>query len=330
MLKIIHKRKIFFIISGALLVASVVLLSTLGLQLGIDFTGGTLMEVEYNNGRPDNQEVQDAIADLDLGPINIQSFGESGMIFRFKEIDEPKHQEVLNRLEENFGSGESRQGDTQSLQIESDSSSGISLGDIQAEVATDNQIVEHRFESIGPAIGQELKKKSIYAIIGVVVCIILYIAYAFRKVSKPVASWKYGLTAIIALVHDILIVVGIFVVLGHFLNYEINTPFVAALLTILGYSVNDTIVIFDRIRENLPRSEENFEDTINTSVNQTITRSINTSLTTLLVLLAIYFFGGVTIKSFILALMIGVVSGTYSSIFIASPVLVVWQRLTRR
>jgi len=131
-------------------------------------------------------------------------------------------------------------------------------------------------------------------------------------------------------VHDILIVVGIFVVLGHFLNYEINTPFVAALLTILGYSVNDTIVIFDRIRENLPRSEENFEDTINTSVNQTITRSINTSLTTLLVLLAIYFFGGVTIKSFILALMIGVVSGTYSSIFIASPVLVVWQRLTRR
>ena len=330
MLKIIQKRKIYFTISAIVVVASIVLLMTLGLKLGIDFTGGTLMEVEYKNERPGNQEIQAEISDLDLGTVNIQSFGDKGMIFRFKEVDESVHQELLNRLEEKFGSGKSREGVNENLKVISEDEGAVSLGDIQVQALTENQITEQRFESIGPAIGQELQKKSIYAIAGVVIFIILYIAWAFRKVSKPVASWKYGLTAIIALVHDVFIVMGIFVVLGYFLNYEVNTPFVAALLTILGYSVNDTIVVFDRIRENLPRSEENFENTINTSVNQTITRSINTSLTTLLVLLAIYIFGGVTIKSFVLALVIGVAAGTYSSIFIASPVLVVWQKLAKK
>ncbi len=163
----------------------------------------------------------------------------------------------------------------------------------------------------------------------VLAIIILYIALAFQKVSKPVASWKYGLSAIVALFHDILITLGIFSILGHFYGIEINIPFVAAILTVLGYSVNDTIVVFDRIRENLPKSELDFENTVNVSVNQTITRSINTSLTTLLVLLSILFWGGETIRDFVLALSIGVFIGTYSSIFLASPMLVVWEKLKR-
>lgn len=168
-----------------------------------------------------------------------------------------------------------------------------------------------------------------YSIILVIIAIILYVSWAFRKVSFPVDSYKYGLVAVIALFHDILIVIGIFVFLGNFYNVEVNSPFVAALLTILGYSVNDSIVVFDRIRENLPKIKEKFADIVNLSVNQTIKRSINTSLTTLLVLVAIYFYGGESIKSFILALIIGVIAGTYSSIFLASGLIVSWQEYER-
>lgn len=186
------------------------------------------------------------------------------------------------------------------------------------------------YESIGPLIGAELKRKSVYAILLVLVAILLYISWVFRKVSKPVASWKYGVAAIIALFHDVVIVLGVFAVLGHFYNVEINTPFIAAVLTVLGYSVNDTIVVFDRIRENLPKSNEDFEGTVNTSLNQTIVRSINTSLTVLLVLFCILIFGGSTIREFVLALLIGIFVGTYSSIFIASPILVIWNNRDSR
>jgi preprotein translocase subunit SecF len=160
--------------------------------------------------------------------------------------------------------------------------------------------------------------------------IIAYISLAFRHVSKPVASWKYGVAAIIALVHDILFILGVFSALGHFYGVEINTPFIAAVLTVLGYSVNDTIVVFDRIRENLPKSQEDFENTINRSINQTLTRSINTSLSSILALCVVLIFGGDTIKDFALALVIGIFIGTYSSIFIAGPALVIWDKLTRR
>ena len=193
-----------------------------------------------------------------------------------------------------------------------------------------SQIEELRFDSVGPTIGQELKNKSVTAFIIVLIAIVLYIAWAFRKVSKPVASWKYGLSAIIALFHDVIIVLGVFAVLGEFYGVEINSAFVAAILTVLGYSVNDTIVVFDRVRENLPKSDDDFEGTVNTSVNNTITRSINTSVTTLIVLLSILIFGGSSIKDFVLALSIGVFIGTYSSIFLASPVLVLWEKMLRR
>ena len=189
--------------------------------------------------------------------------------------------------------------------------------------------MEKRFNSIGPVIGQELKQKTIYAIFIALIVIVSFIAWAFRKVSKPIASWKYGIIAIVALFHDILIVVGVFVFLGRFLNVELNAPFVAALLTILGYSVNDTIVIFDRIRENLKHYTPDFAETVNKSVNQNLVRSIYTSITTLFVLLTLFFFGGESIKDFVLALIIGIISGTYSSIFLASPMLVTLERFKK-
>ncbi|MCG2697524.1 protein translocase subunit SecF [Candidatus Parcubacteria bacterium] len=294
---IIQKRKIWLSISGLLVALSLAAIIAWGLNLGIDFTGGSLLEVDFKSARPSAAEIQENLKDLGLGSLTAQPSGDNGVILRFQDISEEKHQLILEKL--NIMGGE-------------------------------NQIDELRFDSVGPSIGQELKRKSVLAIIIVLIAIVLYIAWTFRKVSKPVASWKYGLAAIIALFHDVIITVGIFAVLGKFFGVEINTAFVAAILTVLGYSVNDTIVVFDRVRENLPKSEEDFEGTINTSVNQTITRSINTSITTLLVLLSIVFFGGATIRDFILALSIGVFVGTYSSIFLASPILVIWEKIRIR
>ena len=298
MYQIIQKRKIWLTISSILVGLSVAAIITCGLNFGIDFTGGSLLEVKFENTRPAINEMHEALNDLELGSLIIQPSGDNGVILRFQDISEEKHQAILGRIENISGEEKS--------------------------------VEELRFDSVGPSIGEELKRKSLTAIIIVLIAIVSYIAWTFRKVSKPVASWKYGLTAIIALFHDVIIAVGIFAVLGKFLGVEINTPFVAAILTVLGYSVNDTIVVFDRIRENLPKSEEDFESTINTSVNQTITRSINTSITTLLVLLSIVFFGGSTIRDFVLALSIGAFIGTYSSIFLASPILVVWEKIKSR
>ena len=296
MLKIIQNRYIYFIFSGILIVTSVILLLVWGLKLGIDFTGGTLVELNFN-ARPDTHEVQAFLKndDLKLDEVKIQPSGDNELIIRTRTLSEDEHQKILADLKGKYN---------------------------------ESSIVENRFESIGPIIGEELKSKAVTAIIIVLITIILYVAYTFRKVSKPVASWKYGVAAIVALVHDVLVVIGVFVILGHFYNVEVGILFVTALLTVLGYSVNDTIVVFDRIRENLIyRPKETFIETVNHSVNETILRSVNTSLTTLLVLLAVYFFGGVTIKNFILALIVGTLAGTYSSIFIASPLLVWWQKI---
>lgn len=292
MVNIIGHRRIYLSFSALLMIASIVFLSLWGLDLGIDFTGGSLLEVGFNEARPDNSAVREALSEMDLGDIVVQPAGDNELFIRMKDIDEATHQQVVGLLDEKF--------------------SGVE---------------EKRFESIGPTIGQELKRKALWAIAIVLLAILVYIAWAFRKVSRPVASWKYGLSAIIALAHDVLIVLGVFALLGHYLGVEVGTPFVAALLTVLGYSVNDTIVVFDRTRENLFRvGGGDFEETVNRSVNQTFVRSLNISLTTLFVLAAIYFLGGETIKYFALALIVGIISGTYSSIFMASPLLVVWQR----
>lgn len=314
MYNIIQKRKIWLSLSGALVTFSIIALALWGLNFGIDFTGGSLLEVEFEGDRPTVAEVQNAVSDLDLGNMVVQPVGESGMILRFQNTEEEKHQEVLGRLNE-LAAEPAEEGDA-----EEGGEEPVQAGNVE----------ELRFDSVGPTIGQELKSRSLTAIFIVLVAIVLYMAWAFRKVSKPVASWKFGLSAIVALFHDVLITLGIFAVLGEFYNVEVNTAFVAAILTVLGYSVNDTIVVFDRIRENLPKSDLDFEETVNASVNQTIRRSINTSATTLLVLVSIMIFGGATIKDFVLALSIGVLIGTYSSIFLASPVLVLWEKMGKR
>lgn len=279
------------------MVASLIIIAVFGLKLGIDFTGGSLLEVKFLNERPQADEIRSTLAELNLeGEIVVQPSEDQNALIRFQQIEESVHQDIVNKLNE----------------------------------AYPENVQEERFESIGASIGGELKEKAIYSIVIVIVAIVLYIAWAFRKVSWPVKSWKYGVIAIVALFHDVLIVVGIFALLGRFFGVEVGLPFVAALLTILGYSVNDSIVVFDRIRENLGRvAKSNFEGIVNRSVNETITRSINTSVTTLVVLLTIFLFGGASIKFFVLALAIGVLSGTYSSIFLASPLLVVWEKLRK-
>jgi len=296
MFDFIQHRNIFFIISGTLLVVSILALIFFGLKLGIDFTGGSMMEIEYPGDGPTNSEIQEKIAGFDLGEVKIQSFGDKGFILRFssrgspdsegENIDEKVHQEILKAL----GSPE-----------------------------------EKRFESIGPVIGRDLKSKAKRAVILSLIAIIFYIAWAFRKltrISSKGESWRYGAGAILALSHDVLIVLGFFAIIGYFKGAEVNATFITAILTVLGYSVNDTIVVYDRIRENLLVYKfKSLTETINVSINEVIARSLNTSLTTIFALLAIYLFGGASIQNFILAMMVGIGVGTYSSIAVAGQFL---------
>lgn len=299
MYKIIQARKIWYTVSIILVSLSILGWFLWGLKYGIDFTGGSLMDISYSVQRPSMEQIQLAFKDSGVEPVIVQPSGEKDYILRFKDINEAKHQEVLQAISQ-----------------------------IQIQNVENNTLTENKFESIGPSLGKELKEKAIQAIIIVLIFIVLYIAYAFRKVSKPVESWKYGLAAIIALTHDILIVTGVFVFLGKFGGVEVDSLFVTALLTILGFSIHDTIVTFDRIRENLFKTQkyDNFEEIINISINQTIVRSINTSLTTFLALLAILLFGGESTKYLAMALSIGIIVGTYSSIFIAAPALLLFNR----
>ena len=335
MYNIIQNRKIWLSISGILTGLSILAMIIWGFNFGIDFTGGSLLEVDFFVARPGIEEIQADLADLKLGSLIVQPVGESGMILRFQDISEDKHQEILYRLDSLVtDSG------IESEVTNTASSSEDNIATSTNEEAAETEIIDRgalvnleelRFDSVGPSIGQELKGKSINAILFVLVAIVLYISWAFRRVSKPVASWKYGLGGIIALIHDVVIVAGIFSVLGHFVGIEVGALFVTAMLIVLGYSINDTIVVYDRTRENLIYNpERTFEDTVNKSINQTMARSINTTLTTLLILAALYFFGGESIKDFVLALLCGIFLGAYSSIFVASSLLVVWQRVSKK
>jgi preprotein translocase subunit SecF len=314
---IVKYRNYFLTFSGTLTLIAILLWIMWGLNLGIDFTGGSLLEIEYAKDRLPISDVQSKLADLNLKGLKIQAIGDKGYILRFQDIGEEVHQKILNKLKED---AESANG---GLRVESAGKAKIEVAGSSAQ----NNIIEKRFDSIGPSIGTELKTKAFYAIVLVVIAIIIYIAVAFRKVSYPVSSWKYGIAAILALVHDIFVTIGIFVVLGKFLGFEVNTPFVAALLTILGYSVNDTIVVFDRVRENLHRYEGEFEEIVEKSIWETMARSINTIVTVELALLALLIFGGGVINDFVLPLLIGIFFGGYSSIFIASQILIAWQKL---
>ncbi|MEK7618764.1 MAG: protein translocase subunit SecF, partial [Patescibacteria group bacterium] len=233
--------------------------------------------------------IQERLDAVDMKEVEMKDSGEKGVLLRFKTVTEETHQKILAELKKDDGT-----------------------------------LLEKSFQSIGPVIGQELKSKSLMAILLALVMILLYITIVFRKVSYPVASWKYGTAAIFALFHDLLFVLGIFAVLGHFRGVEIQSSFIPAFLTVLGFSVHDTIVVFDRIRENLQKFKGEFAEIVQKSLSETIVRSINTSFTVLLVLSALYFFGGETLKTFSLALLLGIGIGTFSSIFVASPLLVFW------
>lgn len=288
----IKNRKKYYLLSGLLVLASIVSLFMWQLNLGIDFTGGSSLQVQFEKKEVNQKDIEGVLSDLGLSESIVKPLGQAEFILKMKRISEDKHQKVVSEL------GELDQG-----------------------------MKEEKFSSIGPSIGQELQQKAWRAVILSLIAVIIYISWAFRKVSYPLPSWKYGVAAIVALFHDVLITMGLFSVLGHFLGFNIEVSFVAALLTIVGYSVNDTIVIFDRVRENIRKSvRENFEDLVDLSARQSVTRSINTSLTTLIVLFAVFVFGAQSITYFVLALMVGIALGTYSSLFVASPLVIEWEK----
>ena len=289
-MNIIKNRVVFYVISGIFVGGSIVALALFGLNQGIDFTGGSMLSVRFDS-RPTPVDAEKTLSGLDLGAITIQPVGDTAMNFRMKTLDADTHQKVLTSLRGSYGT-----------------------------------TTELEFNSIGPSVGQELRQKSLTALVILFLAILAYVAFSFRKVSMPVQSWKYGVVTLISAFHDVSIPVGLFAILGRFAHVEIGTPFIAAVLTIMGYSINDTIVVLDRVRENLQRSSGLFEDIVERSVQQTKLRSLNTSMTTILAMTAVYFFGGASIKDFALALIVGIAVGTYSSIFIASPLLVTWNR----
>ncbi len=304
---IIKHKNFFFIFS-----AVIVFLSVLSMvvyrpwNIGIEFKGGSILEVGYPNGRPNVEELKQKLGALNWH-AQVQETGADAFLIRTDSLTEPQRQQLVATVSDN--------------------------GAVKID--------ERRFNSIGPTIGKELRTNAIWAILCVMFAIVLYIAFAFRHVSQPISSWVYGLVAVVALLHDVIIPAGVYIMLGHYfpLNMQIDVLFVTAILTILGFSIHDTIVVFDRTRENLKlRTWKEFDVTVGHSIEQTFVRSVNTSLTVLLVILTLYFVGGETTKSFALTLAIGITTGTYSSIFIASPLLVAiqeWQtkrttKLSRR
>ncbi len=293
-INIIGNRKIFLSISGILVLASITAMAIFGFKQGIDFLGGTIWQIQQT---AEVSLTVDSLKDFFKNDLNIKdvivsSTENNGFIIRLHHISEDLHQQYFVALGNKFGG-----------------------------------IEELRFDNIGPAVGKELRNGAFWAIAMVLLGISLYIAFAFRKVSYPIKSWKYGVITLFTLMHDIAIPAGLFVVLGKFYGVEIDTNFIVALLVIMGFSVHDTIVVFDRIRENLmlQRNKFDLEEIINNSVNQTFVRSINTSFTLVLTLLAMFFFGPEMLKYFILTILIGVLMGTYSSIFVASPLLLMFR-----
>ncbi|MEK7183627.1 MAG: protein translocase subunit SecF [Patescibacteria group bacterium] len=292
---VIGYTKFWLSFSLVLIIASIVAMAVLKPNFGIDFTGGSLLEITVDS--TSNQALREELAAAGKEAV-VQSSEDNSYFVRLGPITEDEHQEILNILR-----------------------------------VSHPELTESRFDSVGPVIGDELKQDTAIAVVVLLGLIALYIAWAFRKVSEPVPSWKYGVITLFAAFHDVAIPIGVFAVLGRVLGYQIDIAFVAAMLTILGYSINDTIVVLDRTRENLARyrhSTKSFGEIVNQSIVETLGRSLNTTLTTLLPLVAILAIGGATTRPFVLALIIGIISGAYSSIFFASPLLVAWDRWSRR
>lgn len=282
-------------ISGILILAALIGVISFGFKPAIDFTGGTSWQFKVESSSVDEGAIQNYLTnDLKIdGAVVYKETSTNSFIARLPHITEAQHQQFLSALGQKFG-----------------------------------KVDEMKFGAIGPTVGAQLKNKAIMAVVLVMLAISLYIAFAFRKVSYPVKSWKYGIVTLSSLVHDVIIPAGLLAYLGRFSGVEMDANFVVALLVIMGFSVHDTIVVFDRIRENLMlrRGNKSFDEIVNESVNQTLARSINTSLTLVLVLLAMFFFGPASLSLFVLIMLIGTIIGTYSSIFMASPLLTIWYK----
>ena len=294
-MKIMARKKLYFLISLLVLIPGVISLALFGLKLSIDFTGGAVLEFEFKD-KVNKEEVSAVFKDAGTQIEGLQEVEGNRLIIKTKPIDNSKNDEIKKRVSEKI--------------------KGAS---------------EISFETIGPSIGQETTLKAFFALILASFAILLYIAYSFRSIPKPYSSFKFGASAIVALLHDAFVVLGVFSLLGHFRGVEINSLFITALLTVIGFSVHDTIVVFDRIRENLEKLKgHNFESVVDFSLAETLNRSLRTSLTVIFTLLSLLLLGGESIRWFVFALLIGIVSGTYSSIFNAAPILVVWENLSLR
>lgn len=289
-MNLMHFKVYYFIFSLVIILPGLYFLITSGVRLGIDFTGGALIEYQFERNVDKNVLREEVSKEgIEIGAIT--STGENVYLIRTKPLEQTKINPLKIHLNEKFGS-----------------------------------VKERRVENVGPLIGNELKQKATVALLLASLAIVLYIAFSFRKVPKPASSLRFGIAAIVALIHDVLLVIGVFAILGKFLGVEVDTLFVTALLTVIGFSVHDTIVVFDRIRENLKKHMgRKFIEVANLSVVQTLARSFNTSLTVVFVLVALLLFGGETLRWFVVALLVGIISGTYSSIFNATALLVWWE-----
>lgn len=292
MFNAVKNRIYFYIFSGALIVLSLISIFVWKLNLGIDFRGGTVLEISSPNIVDNFDKVKTSAGNVGITIETISSSGNDKAIIRTKNLSTDEHNKLLAAINTNLGGNTS----------------------------------EESYQNVGPTVSHDLTTKAIWAVVIASIAIILYVAYAFRKVPKPASSWAFGITAVIALIHDLIITTGFVSVIGHFFNWmQVDSLFITALLTIMGFSVHDTIVVFDRLRENLIRHPERKLETLaSDSILQTISRSINTSLTTILVLTALFVIGGESIKHFVLILIAGIAFGTYSSIFIATMLLVSW------
>jgi preprotein translocase subunit SecF len=290
MLNIVKYRYLFFGISLLVIIPGLIALILWGLPLGIEFTGGSLLELRFDSGVvPGVEEVRNLYTQFGFEGVEIQTTSQNGLIIRSKEMDETKKGEIVAEIESQFNSPATVQ----------------------------------RFDRVGPSVGQEVARSAALAVGVAALAILLYITIAFRGIKH---AFRYGVSAIIAMLHDVLVVLGIEAILGHYLGWEIGPLFLTALLTVIGFSVHDTIVVYDRIRENsIVYSRLPYERVVNHSIVQTLSRSINTQLTVMFTLLAMTLFGGETIRHFVVILLIGILSGTYSSIFNAAPILVVWE-----
>ncbi len=290
---IIHHRNLFFWITGLILAGAIGAILFFGLPLGIDFSGGSLVQVSYPAGAPSIATIEQEVATVPIGTVSVRSAGTNAVSIRARTLTPAEHTAILTTLSQN--------------------------GTVP--------VTELSYTSVGPALGSQFTSKALWALLAVIFAIVIYIAFVFRKVSRPVPSWGYGITVVAMLAIDLIVPTGFYAVLCHYTGAEVDSLFVVALLALLGYCVNDVIVIFDRIREHLAKNEkmnlkESFEDTIGKSINETMTRSINTALTVALALLALIFLGAPATRDFALVMMVGVLIGTFSSIARSAPLLI--------